>query len=434
MFFATEIIQKKKLGLTNTREEIQFMVNSFTLGELPDYQMAAWLMAIYFKSLNNEETSFLTDVMMHSGKILDFSQLKNLAVDKHSTGGVGDKTTLIIAAVVAAAGVAVPLVAGRGLGHTGGTLDKLESIPGFNVKVSTDDFQKQVARIGTAIVGQTEEFCPADKKIYALRDVTSTIDSMSLICASIMSKKLALGAGAIVLDVKYGSGAFMKSQEDAFILAGMLADIGKRAGRKMTAYITNMTQPLGRFVGNSLEVGECLAVLSGEKFLNEDRFDDTRKLSLILSAEMIYLGGKARDLDAAYEMAAKLLKNGTALLKFKELCAAQGGNLNELKQSSKNYVVRSLKSGFIEAFDTEKLGMAALSMGAGRLKVTDPVDHSAGFQVHAKISDAIQKGEVLYTLYGESPALFENAAAMLLAATNISLQKKQSPSLIAGRI
>ncbi len=434
MFFPTEIIQKKKLGKNNSREEIEFMVNSFTSGELPDYQMAAWLMSIYFKDLNGEEISFLTNVMMHSGRILNFSHLKNLAVDKHSTGGVGDKTTLVIAALVASAGVSVPLVAGRGLGHTGGTLDKLESIPGFNVRISTDTFQKQVAKIGTSIMGQTDEFCPADKKIYSLRDVTSTIDSMALICASIMSKKLALGAGAIVLDVKVGSGAFMKSKEDALKLAEMLNDIGRRAGRKMTAFITDMSQPLGRFVGNSLEVGECLAIMSGEKFLGEDRFEDTRELSLILSAEMIFLGGKAANFDEGYALAQKLLKSGAALSKFEELCAAQGGNLKGLRQSTKKYEVRSQRAGFIETFDTEKLGMAALSLGAGRLKVTDPIDHSAGFQVHSKISDAVQVGDVLYTLYSEESSKFDEAATMLLGATNISLQKPQSPSLIAARI
>ncbi len=432
MFFATDIIQKKKLGLTNTQEEIEFMTKGFTSGDLPEYQMAAWLMAIYFKGFTGEEISFLTDVMMHSGKVLNFSNLKT--VDKHSTGGVGDKTTLIIASVVAAAGVSVPLVAGRGLGHTGGTLDKLESIPGFNVRLSTDQFQKQVAKVGTSIMGQTDEFCPADKKIYALRDVTSTIDSMPLICASIMSKKLALGAGAIVLDVKVGSGAFMKSFSDAKLLAEMLVDIGKRAGRKMTAFITDMSQPLGRFVGNSLEVGECLAIMSGEKFMNEDRFEDTRELSLILSAEMILLGGKAQNSKEAYQIAEELLKNGLALKKFEELCTAQSGNLSGLKQSPKKHEVRATTSGYIDGFDTQKLGMAALAMGAGRLKVTDPVDHTAGFQVHAKISDQIQKGDVLYTLYGENSAKWNEAEVMLLSATNISLQKKQSPSLIAHRI
>lgn len=434
MFFATEIIQKKKLGHTNTREEIQFMVNSFTSGDLPEYQMAAWLMAIYFKNLNNEETAFLTDVMMHSGRTLDFSHLKRLAVDKHSTGGVGDKTTLIIAAIVAAAGVPIPLVAGRGLGHTGGTLDKLESIPGFSVRASTEDFQKQVAKIGTAIVGQTDEFCPADKKIYALRDVTSTIDSMPLICASIMSKKLALGAGAIVLDVKFGSGAFMKTQEEAFVLASMLTEIGKRAGRKMTAFITNMSQPLGRFIGNALEVGECLAVMSGKDFLGESRFEDTRELSLVLSAELIFLGGRAHHHDEAYKVAEGLLKDGSALRKFEELCAAQGGDLSRLKQSTNKHEVRAPSAGYIDSLDTEKLGMAALSLGAGRLKVSDPVEPSAGFQIHAKISDAVEKGDLLFTLYGENTSKFEDAESMLLLATSISLQKPQSPSLIARRI
>ncbi len=434
MFLAAEIIQKKKSGIILSSEEISFMVNSFTSGELPEYQMSAWLMAIYFKGLVEVELSALTDVMIHSGRTLDFSHLKNLAVDKHSTGGVGDKTTLIICALVAAAGVAVPLVAGRGLGHTGGTLDKLESIPGFNVNISIDNFLKQVAQVGTSIVGQTSEFCPADKKIYALRDVTATVDSIPLICASIMSKKLALGAGAIVLDVKVGSGAFMKNLNDARKLAEMLAGIGRRAGRKVSAFITDMSQPLGRFVGNALELGECLAIMSGEKFMGEDRFDDTLELSLVLSAEMIFLGGKASSFESAYELAKKLLKDGSALKKFKEFCAAQGGDLSGVKQSQKKYEVLAPSSGFVTSFDTEKIGLAALSLGAGRVKVTDQVDHTAGIHMHAKISEPVEKNKVLFTIFGENERLFEPAEAMLLTATNISLQKTKSPSLIADRI
>ncbi len=434
MFLAVEIIQKKKSGIELSNAEISFMVQSFTKGDLPEYQMSAWLMAIYFKGLTAPELSALTDVMMNSGRILDFSHLKNLAVDKHSTGGVGDKTTLIICALVAAAGVSVPLVAGRGLGHTGGTLDKLEAIPGFNVNISIDDFLKQVAKIGTSIVGQTQEFCPADKKIYALRDVTATVDSIPLICASIMSKKLALGAGAIVLDVKVGSGAFMKNLEDAKKLAEMLAGIGRRAGRKVSAFITDMNQPLGRFVGNALEVGECLAIMSGEEFLGESRFEDCLELSLVLSAEMIFLGGKAQNFDDAYLLAKKLLQDGSALKKFKEFCSAQGGNLSLMKQSAKKYEVLSPSSGYVTSFDTEKIGLAALSLGAGRVKVTDQVDHSAGIRIHAKISEPIEKNKVLFTLYGENENLFASAEQTLLAATNISLQNVKSPSLIAVRI
>jgi len=437
MFLPTEIIQKKKLGLEHSREEIAFLVNSFTAGDLPEYQMSAWLMAVYFKGLSTQEISFLTEIMMRSGRTIDFSAgfygTKNLCVDKHSTGGVGDKTSLIIAPLVAAAGVSVPLVAGRGLGHTGGTLDKLESIPGFNVNISIENFREQIARVGTSIIGQTDEFCPADKKIYALRDVTSTVDSIPLICASIMSKKLALGADAIVLDVKFGSGAFMKSLGEARVLAQMLAEIGRRAGRKVSALLTDMSQPLGRFIGNSLEVGECLAIMSGEKFLGENRFDDTVELSLALAAEMIFLGGKAPNTTKAYEIARDLLQDGSALRKFKEFCQAQGGDLNSVKQSSKKYEVRAASSGCVQAFDTEKIGLAALSLGAGRRKVTDVIDHTAGLQVHAKISEEVERGDLLFTVYGENEALFEEAKIMLLSATNISLQKTRSPSLIAER-
>ena len=433
MFLATEIIQKKKTGVALSREEIFFIINSFTKNELPEYQMAAWLMAVYFKGLTEPELSALTDVMMHSGRTLDFSHLKNLAVDKHSTGGVCDKTTLIICALVAAAGVSVPLVAGRGLGHTGGTLDKLESIPGFNVNLSIDDFQQQVSKVGSAIVGQTAEFCPADKKIYALRDVTATVDSIPLICASIMSKKLALGAGAIVLDIKVGSGAFMKNLSEARKLTEMLVGIGRRAGRKMSAFITDMNQPLGRFIGNSLEVGECLAIMSNEAFMGESRFGDTLELSLVLSAEMIFLGGQAKNFDDGYKLAQRLLQDGSALKKFKEISKAQGGNLSGVQQSLIKHQVLAPASGFVSSFDTEKLGLAALSLGAGRVKVTDVIDPTAGIQLHAKLSEKVEKREVLFTLFARDKKLFKDAEVMLLGATNISLQKTESPRLIADR-
>ena len=329
MFLAAELIKKKRSGLEHTREEIEFIIHGFTAGLLPDYQMSAWLMAVYFKGMTPKETASLTEVMLHSGRVLDFTNAKSLAVDKHSTGGVGDKTSMILAPIAAAAGCTVPMIAGRGLGHTGGTLDKLESIPGFNVFLSLDQFAAQVKSIGVAIIGQTGEICPADKKIYALRDVTATVESFALICASIMSKKIAEGIGALVLDVKFGSGAFMKTLEEADQLATKLMDIGTAHGKKVAVLLTDMEQPLGRFIGNSLEIAECVAILKNDEFMGRGRddFEDCRELSLALAGQMIWLSGLASSADQGYEKARKVLEDGSAYAKFEDICRAQGGNL-----------------------------------------------------------------------------------------------------------
>ncbi len=434
-FFPSELIKKKRSGEALTRDELSFMVSGFTKNEIPDYQMAALLMAIYFKGMTSEETSALTDVMLHSGRVLDFSSLGLKAVDKHSTGGVGDKTSLIIAPIVAAGGVPVPMISGRGLGHTGGTLDKLESIPGFSIGLTLDHFQQQVKKVGCALIGQTSEICPADKKIYALRDVTATVESLPLICASIMSKKIAEGINGLVLDVKFGSGAFMKTREQADQLADKLMEIGKAHGKNVIAFLTSMEQPLGRFVGNAVEVGECVAIMKNESYLgrNPSDFADTLELSLWLSGAMLSLGGAAKSVDDGYALAQRIVSSGAAYKKFEEIVRAQGGDLSRLPVPQVRRDVVASTDGVVFAVNAEKVGLASIAMGAGRLKVTDVVDPVAGIEVHKKLGDPVKKGEPLYSLLGSSRRGFDEATVMLLMATTISLQKPELPRLIASR-
>ena len=433
-FFAAELIKKKRSGLAHTPAEIQFIIDEFVDGRLPDYQMSAWLMAVYFRGMTVAETATLTEVMLHSGRVLDFSKARSIAVDKHSTGGVGDKTSMILAPIAAAAGVTVPMIAGRGLGHTGGTLDKLEAIPGFSVSLSLDQFQKQVSSLGVSIIGQTSEICPADKKIYALRDVTATVESLPLICASIMSKKIAEGIGALVLDVKFGSGAFMKTLDDADLLATKLMEIGKAHGKKVAALLTNMEQPLGRFIGNSLEIGECVAILRGDEFMGRRDFDDCRELSLELAGHMIWLGGLARDSKEGYAKAVQTLEDGSAYRKFEEICRAQGGLLSALPLPQAVHDVVAEADGYVSAIDTGQIGYASLALGAGRLMSTDELDLTAGIEIHRKLGEPVRKGEKLYTLFVRDSSLvskFVDAQARVLSATTISLQKPNVAALIA---
>lgn len=434
MFIAAELIKKKRSGLEHTKDEIDFLVHGFTSGLLPDYQMSAWLMSVFFMGMTPKETAILTECMLHSGRVLDFSKSKSLAVDKHSTGGVGDKTSMILAPIAAAAGVTVPMIAGRGLGHTGGTLDKLEAIPGFNVFLSLDQFAKQVNEIGVAIIGQTAEICPADKKIYALRDVTATVESLPLICASIMSKKIAEGISALVLDVKFGSGAFMKTVEDADLLATKLMEIGTAHKKKVTVLLTNMEQPLGRFIGNSLEIGECIAILKNGSFLGREAFDDCRDLSLELAGRMIWLGGLAASAEEGYKKALRVLEDGSAFRKFEEICRAQGGDLSGLPLPQSKCDVLSPADGFVSAIDTEQLGYAALALGAGRVKSTDELDLTAGIEIHKKLGEPVKKGEPLYSLFVSDESLnqkFVAAQDRVLSATTISLQKPPLAALVA---
>lgn len=435
MFFPAELIKKKRSGFAHSKEEIVFLINSFSEGSLPDYQMSAWLMAVFFKGMTDEETAYLTEAMIRSGRTLDFKNLSSPPVDKHSTGGVGDKTSLILAPIVAAAGVPVPMIAGRGLGHTGGTIDKLEAIPGFSCDLTLEQFAERVQKHGISLIGQTKEICPADKKIYALRDVTATIESLPLICASIMSKKLAEGIHGLVLDVKFGSGAFMKTVDQADELAAKLMGIGRAQGKEVVAYLTSMEQPLGRFIGNSLEVGECISIMKNDPYLNHaaDEFEDCRELSIELAGAMIWLGKKASSIEDGAKKAREILKSGKAYEKFEELCSLQGGNLKKLPVAKATRIVKASKSGFVSGFKTDEVGLASIALGAGRLKTTDVIDPTAGIFVHAKLGDEVSEGAPLYTLFANSEKNFATAEKMLLASTSISLQKPTVAALIARR-
>ena len=427
MFFPAEIIKAKRNGRELTEEEISFFITGYTKGEIPDYQMSALLMAIYFKNCTQKETLALTRCMLNSGRVMTYPRTPEFKVDKHSTGGVGDKTSLILGPVVASLGIPVPMISGRGLGHTGGTLDKLESIPGFNTQLSLEQFEKMVFENKVSFIGQTLDICPADKKIYALRDVTATVESLPLICASIMSKKLAEGVDGLVLDVKWGTGAFMKTIEDATNLAIALQRIAKDAGKKCTALVTDMNQPLGRFAGNSLETHECVEIMRG---VRHPLYEDTRELSLILSAHMVLLAGKAQYFDEAYQMCAQQIENGQAFEKFAEMVKIQGGRLNELPISPNTEDVLAEADGFLSSYQTEKIGIAGIALKAGRLIAADKIEPTSGIEFYKKIGDPVQKGEKLFTLYGADRSLFKHALKLLKESAVISLQKSSPMDLI----
>ncbi len=414
-------------------EEIKFFINGYTNNEVPDYQMSALLMAIYFQGMNAEETLSLTKTMLHSGIVVDTSTISGFKVDKHSTGGVGDKTSLILGPIVAGCGVSVPMISGRGLGHTGGTLDKLESIPGFNTQQSLEKFIQITKKIGTCFIGQTAEICPADKKIYALRDVTATVESLPLICASIMSKKLAEGIDGLVLDVKFGSGAFMKTPENAEELAINLMTIGKSYGKKVVSLLTSMDQPLGRFSGNAWEIYECLEIMKNKQYISTDGYDlyaDTRELSLQLSAQMIHLSGKTKTILEAYKMAEGCLVSGCALKIFTEMCALQGGDVEKLVLSKKSFDVHSRDFGYVKSFDVEQIGIAGILIHAGRQITSDKINPTSGIEFHKKIGDAIKENEKIFTIHGDEPELFSYAEKRLSACYEISLHKPAPHVLI----
>lgn len=432
-FLPSEIIKIKRNGGALTFDQINEFILGYSEGLVPDYQMSALLMAIYFRGMTNEETLSLTKAMLHSGKVVDFSSLSKFTVDKHSTGGVGDKTSLILGPIVAAAGIPVPMISGRGLGHTGGTLDKLESIPGFNIQKTLEEFIDLVSRHNVCFIGQTKEICPADKKIYALRDVTATVESLPLICASIMSKKLAEGIDGLVLDVKFGSGAFMKTPALAEELALNLMAIARGYGKKVTSLITNMDQPLGRFAGNSLEVDECVAIMKNQTCIGPggyDLYEDTRELSLQLSAHMLQLSGVGKNVEESYAIAKEILISGKAMDKFEELCKIQGGHLHELPSPKQKLAVRALDKGYINGFDTEKIGVAGIVIKAGRAKTTDVIEPTAGIEFHVKIGDEVKAGDTVFTLHGDDVDLLKTAVPLLNSAINISLPKISKPSLI----
>lgn len=381
-----EIIAKKRDGLTLTEDEINFMVSGFTSSEIPSYQMSAFLMAIYLKGLDKKETLYLTKGMINSGEVMDLSFLGKPCIDKHSTGGVGDKISIILAPLAASGGIVVPMASGRALGHTGGTLDKLESIPGFNTQLTKKQFVEQLSMIGVAMIGQTPSLAPADGKIYALRDVTATIESIPLTSASIMSKKLAEGIDGLVLDVKVGSGAFMKTMEDAERLARTMIDIGRGMGKKVIALITDMNQPLGYAVGNTLEIKECIEVLKGKGP------PDTKKLTLTLADYMFRLAGK--------KFTKELLENGCAYKKFIEMVKAQGGELpDKFPEAGIKEPVPAPSSGYINKIDTQELGLSCNELGAGRITLDTKIDHTAGLIIKHKLGDKVQKDEPLVIVH-----------------------------------
>jgi pyrimidine-nucleoside phosphorylase len=410
---AIDLIRKKRDSGEHSREEIDFLISGYTRGEIPDYQMSAWLMATWIRGLNGAEIAGLTEAMLHSGEVITFPELPGKKVDKHSTGGVGDKTSLILAPIVAAGGVNVPMISGRGLGHTGGTLDKLEAIPGFNTALSLQEFRAVLGKCGMALIGQTAEIAPADKKIYALRDVTSTVENIGLICASIMSKKMAEGIDALVLDVKTGSGAFMQKEEDSVRLAELMVETARRMGKKAVALITDMDQPLGRFAGHSNEVIESVEVL-------RDRgAADLRELSIELSAWMFHLGERTKSVDEGRALAEKLIASGEALGKFKQGIALQGGdarvvdNYTLLPQAKNRKEVKSRSNGYLAATNCMQFGIALAMLGGGREKKEDTIDFGVGLEFHKRIGDPVAANETLATIHYNSDAKLADATALI---------------------
>ncbi|GKU79615.1 pyrimidine-nucleoside phosphorylase [Paenibacillus sp. L3-i20] len=423
---AVDLIHKKRDGGELNSEEIAFLINGYSKGDIPDYQMSALAMSIFFKGMTSAETAALTLAMAGSGDQVDLSPINGIKVDKHSTGGVGDKTTLIIGPLVASVGIPVAKMSGRGLGHTGGTIDKMESIAGFHTELSREDFIKQVNDIHLSVIGQSGNLAPADKKLYALRDVTSTVDSIPLIASSVMSKKIAAGADAIVLDVKTGSGAFMKTVEHAEKLASAMVSIGSEVGRQTAAVISDMDQPLGYSIGNAIEVLECVDTLRGQGP------EDLTELSLALAAHMVVLGGKASSFDEAMTLLRKQLDNGEALAKFREFIVAQGGDDSFVDDASKlptapyTVEVLSTESGFVQAIEAEELGLSAMLLGAGRATKEAVIDYAVGITLRKKVGDAVNVGESLVTLHVREQN--ENTAAVAERVKRAYTFNQEKPS------
>lgn len=428
-----DILEQKRRGEEHSREQLEFFINGFVSGDIPDYQAAAWLMAVCCNGMTDRETATLTEIMAASGDSVDLSRFGERSVDKHSTGGVGDKTSLIVAPIVACCGGKVAKMSGRGLGHTGGTIDKLESVPNFRTELSSDEFFETVEKTGMAIIGQTGNIAPADKKLYALRDVTATVESIPLITSSIMSKKLAAGAHSIVLDVKVGSGAFMKTEAQARVLAQSMVNIGKRLGRNVTAVLTDMDTPLGSAIGNSLEVAEAISVLKGECR------GDLYEVSISLAAEMLSLC-LGVDTAKAHEMAQEAVSSGKAPRKMREWMAAQGADVRYIDDPSlfkRAEYVRELKAeedGYIASMETARIGAASVSLGAGRVKKTDVIDPAAGIVLSAKTGDKVKKGDTLCTLYTSSSARADEAERIFRGAVTLAPQPTTRPPLIYGII
>ncbi len=431
---ALEIIARKRDGKELSREEIEFFIHGYTQGHIPDYQAAAWLMAVYLNGMTDQETYDLTIAMAHSGKVLDLKDAVPFAVDKHSTGGVGDKVSLVVAPLVAACGIPVAKMTGRSLGFSGGTVDKLESIPGYRTELSIEEFKAQLKRIGIVLTGQSADLVPADRKLYALRDVTATVESIPLIVSSIMSKKLATGSDAILLDVKAGNGAFMKTPDEAEALARALVRLGTQAGRKVVALISDMSQPLGWAVGNALELREAINTL------HEGGPTDFRDHCIVVAAEMLILGGAAQDASEALTMAMETLSSGAAWRKFVELVEAQGGDVRYVEDPERLPKARLVKpvpaprSGYLAGLDAAETGRAVLELGGGRRRKEDPIDHSVGVIVHYKVGELVQKDTPLFTIYANDPAQMEAARERLLAAHTFSDTPVQRPPLFYRRI
>ena len=427
---AVDIITKKRDGRELTRDEIRFIVEGYTCGKVADYQMAAWLMAVYLRGMTRAETLALTEEMLHSGAVVDFSSLGRPRIDKHSTGGVGDKTSLVVAPIVAAAGVIVPMISGRALAHSGGTLDKLEAIPGFKTDLSLSEFRSTLEKVGAALIGQTAEIAPADRKVYALRDVTATVECHPLMAASIMSKKMAEGINGLVLDVKVGSGAFIKTEAEAIELARLMIDIARTMQKDAVALITDMNQPLGRAVGNSLEVMEAFETLRGRGP------KDLNALCRELSAEMIVMGRAARDMEEGRHIYDEMIRSGAAAEKMREIIAAQGGDARAvddyqlLPRACHEEVVRAPASGYVEAIDARAVGRAAMLLGAGRERIDAPVDLSVGLRVESRIGDHVASGSPIATLFFNDEANVEEAARVIEGAYTIGPHAVAPPDLI----
>lgn len=420
-----DLITKKRNGEALNKDEIAFLISSYTKGEIPDYQMSAFLMATYFKGMTHEEATHLALAMRDSGDVVDLSDIKGVKVDKHSTGGVGDKVTLILAPLVASVGAKVAKMSGRGLGHTGGTIDKLESIPGFKVELPREVFIDQVKEIGISVVGQSGEVAPADKKLYALRDVTATVDVIPLIASSIMSKKLASGADAIVLDVKVGKGAFMQTIEEARELAQLMVDIGKLAGKKMTAILTDMDEPLGHKIGNALEVVESIETLKGHGP------KDLVEVVMTIAQELVIYAGVAKDIEEARKLLNEAIRDGRAYDKFLTFVKAQGGDIKALEHpehllASKTVEIKSSKEGYVHQMNALMIGQAAMRLGAGRETKEDEIDLSVGVDLHVKIGDQVALNQTIATLYVNQKGI-EEASNMILEAIEIGERPVRSP-------
>jgi pyrimidine-nucleoside phosphorylase len=431
---ASELIRKKRDGASLSSGELQFMLDGFVKGTIPEYQMSSFLMATYFRGMSAEETLEFTRLMLHSGEIIDLSKIPGMKVDKHSTGGVGDKISLPLAPIVAACGVLVPMISGRGLGHTGGTLDKLESIPGFNTSLSISEYKKVIAEVGAVMIGQTKEIAPADKKMYALRDVTATVECLPLIAGSIMSKKLAEGIDALVLDVKAGRGAFMPTYEKAAELATALVAIGNSFGKKTIGFITGMNQPLGYMIGNWLEVVESVECLHGKDV------HDVMEVTYVLGGAMVMLGKKAQSVAEGIERCKEVVKNGKAYEKFIQIVKRQGGDVSFIEHPEKylrskySGEITSSQRGFVTGIDSLELGLTGIVLGAGRTKIDDVIDPKAGIKLTKKVGDAVSAGDTLAFFYTDNKGAVEPAAERITSAFVVGTSKPEPAPLVISQV